>query len=148
MSLGTAHGRYPQQSHGQDRILPAQQKPGANYSVEMEKVEKSGVLDELAFARRRDRKVVTRATASNKPVRLNPRITTPGPARVRCRDPEAGALEVCPRSSICLPEELDISGRLGLLVPKMKTTDLGFNTANRGHSRCRKCKDKERQIRL
>lgn len=24
-------------SHGQDRVLPAQQKPGADYSVEMEK---------------------------------------------------------------------------------------------------------------
>jgi hypothetical protein len=33
--------------------------------------------------------------------------------RVRRRDFEAGALDVCRRSSVCLPEELDTSGRLG-----------------------------------
>jgi hypothetical protein len=84
---------------------------------------------------------------SNTLVRLNPN-TTPVLVleRVWCRDPAAGALEVCPRSSTCLPEELDTSERLGFLVPRMKTTVLGFSTANRGYSRCRKCKDKENQI--
>ncbi len=84
---------------------------------------------------------------SNALVRPNPNAT---PIldweRVWCRDPAAGALEVW--SSFCLSEELDTSERLGLLVPKMKTIVLGFSTANRGGSRCRKCKDKENQIEI
>ena len=91
----------------------------------------------------------TRATKSNAPVRPTPKIARPGPPRVRSRDLESevsAALEVRPWSSICLPEELDISSRLGLIVLKMKINVLGFSTANRGYSRYRKCKDKERQI--
>jgi hypothetical protein len=49
-----------------------------------------------------------------------------------------------PTRRVCLLEELDTSGRFGLLVPKIKANVLGFSTANRGYSRCRKCKDKER----
>lgn len=90
----------------------------------------------------------SRAPESAVPVKANAIARLPALAPrvpVRCRDPEAGALEVCPRSSIYLPEKLDTSGRLGLLVPKVTTAVLSFSTAN-GYSRYRKCKDKERQI--